>query len=255
MAEYLDTGMEAEEKIDLSQPRERIPTYVSGLDEKIQGGIPKGHIVLIGGPAGSMKSSLGYYILYNAVQSKGLNGVYLSFEQSRESLLRNMHGLGMDHNKVANALTVVDLGKLRRRLKQIGSKTKFVNWFNSLENQIKTYKEMLDTDVMVIDSLNAMSLVSDVENPRDALFHLFEFIRSLGITTFVIVETIRGQESFGRFGIEEFLADGIIHLSIEREETHVGRYIAVIKMRETDHKMDYYPLFMKDGRFEITSIV
>ena len=37
------------EGIDFSRPRERIPTYALGLDDKIQGGVPKGHIVLIGG--------------------------------------------------------------------------------------------------------------------------------------------------------------------------------------------------------------
>ena len=37
---------------------ERIPTHIEGLDEKMQGGIPQGHISIVAGASGAMKSSL-----------------------------------------------------------------------------------------------------------------------------------------------------------------------------------------------------
>jgi KaiC/GvpD/RAD55 family RecA-like ATPase len=45
-------------------------TYIRGFDEEIEGGIPQGHVVLVAGPPGTMKSSLAYSILYN----NALNG-------------------------------------------------------------------------------------------------------------------------------------------------------------------------------------
>jgi KaiC/GvpD/RAD55 family RecA-like ATPase len=46
---------------------ERIPTHIEGLDEKMQGGIPQGHICIVAGASGAMKSSLTFSMLYNAV--------------------------------------------------------------------------------------------------------------------------------------------------------------------------------------------
>ena len=46
---------------------ERIPTHIEGLDENMQGGIPQGHICLVAGASGAMKSSLTFSMLYNAV--------------------------------------------------------------------------------------------------------------------------------------------------------------------------------------------
>ena len=36
---------------------ERIPTHIEGLDEKMQGGIPQGHICIVAGSSGAMESS------------------------------------------------------------------------------------------------------------------------------------------------------------------------------------------------------
>ena len=44
--------------------RPRYRTHVHGLDENIGGGIPEGSVVLLSGTAGTMKSSLAYYMLY-----------------------------------------------------------------------------------------------------------------------------------------------------------------------------------------------
>ena len=55
----------------------RIPTYITGLDERLGGGVPRGHIVLVSGPAGSLKSTLVYRILYHAALDRGLSGLYL----------------------------------------------------------------------------------------------------------------------------------------------------------------------------------
>ncbi len=34
---------------------ERVPTGISGFDDLVEGGIPKGHVCLIAGSAGTMK--------------------------------------------------------------------------------------------------------------------------------------------------------------------------------------------------------
>ena len=61
---------------------ERIPTHVEGLDENMQGGIPKGHICIVAGTSGAMKSSVTFSMLYNAVLYGETSGIYVTLELS-----------------------------------------------------------------------------------------------------------------------------------------------------------------------------
>src|SRR3989449_6896334 len=74
----------------LSQATDKIPTYVVGLDDRLSGGIPRGHIVLVAGPPGSLKSSFVYRILFHQAKGHGAPGLYLSMGQSPTSLLSQM---------------------------------------------------------------------------------------------------------------------------------------------------------------------
>ena len=48
----------------------RIKTYVKGLDEVMQDGIPEGSVVMIAGKPGTMKSSFAFNILYHNANRK-----------------------------------------------------------------------------------------------------------------------------------------------------------------------------------------
>src|SRR2546426_8697021 len=80
----------------LSQATDKIPTYVVGLDDRLSGGIPRGHIVLVAGPPGSLKSSFVYRIVFHEAMEHGASGLYLSMEESRASLRSQMTSLCMD---------------------------------------------------------------------------------------------------------------------------------------------------------------
>ncbi|MDP6889172.1 MAG: ATPase domain-containing protein, partial [Candidatus Thalassarchaeaceae archaeon] len=46
---------------------------------------------------------------------------------------------------------------------------------------------------------------------------------------------------YGEFGIEDYLSDGVIHLTMERSGDQINRKIAIVKMRHTSHTLGYYP--------------
>src|SRR3989442_4729659 len=62
--------------------RPLVKTHIRGFDDDVlRGGIPQGHVVLVRGASGTMKSSLAYYVLYhNAVE--GPPGLYVTPEQT-----------------------------------------------------------------------------------------------------------------------------------------------------------------------------
>jgi KaiC/GvpD/RAD55 family RecA-like ATPase len=230
---------------------ERVPTYVRGLDERLEGGLPKGYVVLISGSAGTMKSSFAFNLIYNAAKEKKSKGAYITLEQGEKNLLKHMAKLGMDistSKDIKERVSVVDLSQLRKDLgKQMSG-----DWIEPLIAQIKKYKERLGFELLILDSLQALYVLSNMQNPRNELFFFFEQLRDLGLTSLLISEMSREGETFGTYGIEDFLADGVIHLNLEREGRNVDRYLSVIKMRATKHDTNYFPLLVENG-FEIVT--
>ena len=102
----------------MSDASKRIPTFVNGLDQRMQGGIPQGHIVLLAGVSGSMKSSLGFSMLYNAVREGQASGIYITMEQGKSSLQGHMANMGMDIEdpKGRSSIAIIYLADLRVNL-------------------------------------------------------------------------------------------------------------------------------------------
>jgi circadian clock protein KaiC len=238
---------------DASPVESRVRTYVSGLDERLGGGIPRGHIVLVAGPPGSLKSTFAYRILYREAKEHGAASLYLSMEQSRASLAAQMVSLGMDPEHVKN-VHIIDVRALRREIEDLQEQPR---WLLGLRRQLGRYKEEVGCDLLAVDSLDALYALTPMENPRNEVFHFFEELRELNATTFLVSEMARDSVRMAHYGVEEFLADSIVHLRLREIDigmsTSVRRYIGVVKMRGVDHDLDYYPLLVEDGNFEIVS--
>ena len=138
---------------------DRLPTFVDGLDGMLEGGIPTKHVVLVCGRAGSMKSSFCYYMLHKLAENDGRKTIYMSLEQSRQSLLRHMKRLGL-RKEVASTLMVSDLDDMvvvdMAALRKEGDVSDEIDWLNSIVNQLKSYKESFGADAIAIDSLSAL---------------------------------------------------------------------------------------------------
>jgi len=230
---------------------ERFKTFVKGLDERMEGGIPAGHIVLLAGRAGSMKSTLAFNILYNAAKTSGKRSIYISLEQRADSMLRQMSKFGMDMTGM-DKIMIMDLSKLRTT-KELSLSPSQQDWMPAILRGITAYRQNFGCELVVIDSLDALYTLSQMENPRVKLFHFVEGLRDLGITAFLISEIRDSDMKFGQFGVESFLSDGIIHIDLTREGKNVGRYIGVAKMRETNHVQGYFPLIADKTGFRIVT--
>jgi len=230
-----------------------IATRVAVLDERLDGGIPRGHIVLVAGPPGSLKSTFAYRILYHEAREHGASGLYLSMEQSRASLIAQMGSLGMNPEHV-KGVHIIDVRSLRREIEDLREQPR---WLLGLRRQLGRYKEETGFDLLAIDSLDALYALTPMENPRNEVFHFFEELRELNATTFLVSEMDRDSVRMAHYGVEEFLADTIVHLRLKEVDigmsTSVRRYIGVVKMRGVDHDLDYFPLLVEGGTFEIVS--
>jgi KaiC/GvpD/RAD55 family RecA-like ATPase len=228
----------------------RVPLYVLGLDEKMDGGVPAGSVNLVSGAAGSLKTTLAYSVLVRNALEAGRKGLYLSMEQHKESLLANMEAFGLEPHP---DVKVVDIATLRSDV----SGGKKPDWVKGITQTLKRYRKESGCDLIALDSLDALYALADFTKPRNDIFQFIESVRALDCTSFLLVESPRDSDRFGQHGVEEFLADGIVHLRLRESEvgaaTAVKRYLGVVKMRGVNHPMDYYPLVVKSPRFAIVT--
>src|SRR3990170_9167342 len=75
---------------------DRVRTGISGFDEILGGGIPRGNVILIEGSIGTGKTTMGVEFVYRGITEFGEPGVIVVFEVSPDKLARDAAGLGWD---------------------------------------------------------------------------------------------------------------------------------------------------------------
>ncbi len=232
---------------------ERVRTYIQNFDENLQGGIPKGQVVLITGTPGTMKSSLAYSILYQNALNEGVSSVYMTLEQSRENLEQQMRSMGMDDDRSKKYLEILDLGLIRKSLTQLSAKG---TWMQVFKMYADNLQKSLGYELLVVDSLDVLEMASQMnENRRTELFYLFEWLRNLGVTSFLVSETPPEKMMEQKYD-EGYLADGVISLKLQEiGETDIQRRIRAVKLRSTNHKTGYFSLLFSEGMFRATQVI
>src|SRR5207247_2313334 len=208
---------------------DRVKTYIQGFDDALGGGIPKGHVVLVSGSPGTMKTSLTFSILYNNVKA-GSKGLYISLEESHDDLKGAMEDLGMS-GLDGMELYILDVSKIRLEHKEEELNK---NWLDILTKYIEQRVRVNKFDLVAIDSLAALYSLNKMENPRRELFHFFGFLKGLAATSFLISEIPGGEDGrISRYD-EDFLADGVLYVRLlEVGETDVQLRIRCVKLRLT----------------------
>jgi KaiC/GvpD/RAD55 family RecA-like ATPase len=250
----------------------RIPLYVQGLDENMEGGVPEGNIILICGTAGTMKSSVSFNTIYHEAAYKNKTALYITLEQSYASLLNHIINMGYDLSKInvllindlsnlsaqlaqlknskRGSIIFSDLGSIRKEIKDVKiSTTANAGWVNVTKNIIKKIKSELGLDLFVLDSLSALYVLSKLENPRIELFYIFEFLRDLNVTSFLVSEMPLDGSKYSDYGVEDYLCDGIVHIRLSQFRRTVVREISVVKMRATAINTDVFSLEFKNAKF------
>src|SRR6266550_1365915 len=206
-------------------PKAFVYTHIRGFDEEVlRGCIPQGHVILIRGASGTMKSSLAYYILYHNALG-GLPGLYVTLEQTAGSLLEHVAAPGPKATAVSDALPILELRRKRK------------------------------FELLAIDSWDALELILDFRDPRAETFGFFEWLRDLGVTSLLISEEPELQAP--STGLEEeFLADGIVLVRLQPvTETAYQRRVQCVKMRSVNQDSDDHTLLFENGRFEVARAI
>ena len=224
---------------------ERVKTGVNGLDEIIEGGIPKNSITLISGPPGSGKTILCYQFLYEGIK-EGNKCLFLTLDKKVPGLLSEARKLGFDFQPW------IEKGHIKFLFLNINKKLVY----ETMTNEILSG----EYDRIVLDSITPLSempiYVRNLEIKRDDiniidsddfsaddnfpirrlhLHYIMNTLEAVQSTSIVTSELPAGSSHLSRDGISEFLVDAVIVLSLD--PTMDRRKLSVMKMRSTKHTL------------------
>ncbi|MHA1269867.1 MAG: RAD55 family ATPase [Candidatus Helarchaeota archaeon] len=248
----METGIYSNDDLLLEK---RVPTFITGFDDLIEGGFVKNSLNLISGPAGSGKTIFCLQYVLNGVKFLNEPSVFITLEESVKSIRYTMLRFGIDLKKYErpDKFSIADLGSIRKELSiDEEIQTGGLLDLNSIMEYIKGIMSLTDAKRLVLDSLTAVGIkYNDPSKIRQALFRLGRFLRELGSTVLVTTESSTHQNKYTRFGIEQFIADSFILLNLIELNGELKRAILVRKMRQTNHDMKIHPYKITHNGFQI----
>jgi circadian clock protein KaiC len=203
---------------DVSQ---RMNIGVSGLDEMLGGGLPRGYSLLVAGPAGSGKTILATQFLAEGVRC-GESGIIAAFEKNpSQSLNRQLDRLVREGH-----VGVVDTRSLDLSIDE----TLF---------DLTRMVERMQAKRVVIDSLSGYELA--LAPPfrlhfRESLYRMVAVLTGMGMTVLMTseLEDRYTDLRFSPYGAA-FLTDAIIVQRYIEVDSRLKRITAVVKVRGSNH--------------------
>jgi len=219
---------------------QRCATGISGLDEILGGGLPKGCPTLFSGGPGCGKTLFGLEFVTRGVERFDEPGVFISFEETAEELARNVASMGIDLMRhVKSKKIFVDYIQIDPRASEAAGEYDLEGLFIRLRHAIATTKAKR----IVVDSIEALFAgFSDAHILRAEIGRLFRWLKSTGITAIITAE--KGDGAFTRNGLEEYLADCVIFLDHRVRDEHSVRRLRVVKYRGAKHATDEFPFLI-----------
>jgi KaiC domain protein len=226
---------------------DRVDVGIPGVNEILQGGIPRRNIVLLSGGPGTGKSIFGQQFLYAGFRLKE-PGILVTLEEHPVQVRINMDHFGWEprEHEQRGMFAIVDaftagVGESARRERYVVKDPEDVQ---SLMEVVKQAITDLGAQRVVMDSVSTLYMTRPMV-ARATLMLVKKVLAGLGCTGLLISQVSVTDRGFGGPGVEH-LADGIIRLDLDEVQGELKRSIIVWKMRGTGHSMRRHP-------FEITA--
>jgi circadian clock protein KaiC len=229
---------------------EKAPTGISGLDEIVFGGLPRGRTSLVCGGTGSGKTLLALEFLVRGAQQFGEPGVMISFEETAGELAANVASLGFDLPALEHA-GLLSIDQVRVQPSEIDETGDYD--LEGLFVRLGWAIEQVGAKRVVLDTIEALfGILSNEHVLRSEIRRLFRWLNDRGMTALVTGE--RGDGTLTRSGLEEYVSDCVISLDQRVERQITTRRLRVVKYRGSAHGGDEYPFIITDRGFSVLPI-
>lgn len=207
---------------------ERASTGIAGLDKLMQGGFLMNDVYLVTGGTGTGKTLFCCQFLWEGLQ-KGEKCVFFSLEEMPDDVLHDAENFNWDFQKY------------------IDDKQFLIEYHDPFEmvditTLVKEKIEKFGAKRVVIDSTSIFGMVFEDEHElRKRLYELIKTLKKTNTVVLMTAEVLEDTKSLSRFGVEEFVVDGVIVLNYLGIGEVASRSLMIRKMRRTEHGTDVYP--------------
>jgi KaiC/GvpD/RAD55 family RecA-like ATPase len=232
---------------------ERVQTGIEGLDEMIEGGLPKESITLVSGPPGSGKSIFCFQFLYQGIKQNE-RCLFLTLDKKVEGLLVQTKKLQFDFQPA------IEQKLIRFLFLNIAKKMVYETMTDEILNgnydrivldsitplsELPIYSTSAESSMEPPPSNGDTSVLSHAPIRRMHLQYILHILETSKSTSVITSELPSGQTMLSRDGISEFLADGVIIMSLD--PTMDRRKLSVMKMRNTKHTLKPRDIELGEG--------
>jgi KaiC/GvpD/RAD55 family RecA-like ATPase len=239
---------------------DKCPTGIPGLDDLLEGGFPRGRVILVAGDCGTGKSIMGMQFLHNGVVNFDEPGILVSLEQSPEMYREDMLSMGFDIGRLEREgkLIIIDaslsglgvqkkkgdftltpehfsidaiLALISEAAKKIGAKRAVVDSFSALDSILESRKSRVGIELR--------------EDIRRAILSINYKLEDMKLTSLLISDILENKLS--THGVEEFMVDGVITLHYTTAGADAGRHLVIKKMRTIKHSENIHQIVFEKG--------
>jgi circadian clock protein KaiC len=220
---------------------QKLSSGITGLDQLLGGGVERGTSTLIVGSAGTGKSSLSAQFVAAAAE-RGQKSAMFIFDESVNTLVTRMRGLGVDMQKL------IDNGMASIRQVDPAELTP-----GEFAYSIRHEVEINEAAIVVIDSLNGY--LNAMPGERYLTIHLHEMLMYLGdrgIATLLIGahQGVIGTQMLTPVDAS-YLADAVIMLRYFEAHGQVRQAISVMKKRGGEHERTIREFTLQGGEMRV----
>lgn len=222
---------------------ERCRTGIEGLDNVLDGGIPRGNTVLISGSCGTGKTTLSLEYLVRGAQVHE-RGLFLSVTEASHKIQQNLATFDFFDKRLVDdgTLTFIDVPVLYEKL-GLSKQEMTTEDIDLFVGAVARLASDLKVQRLVMDSITSVCYrIRHEEEIRDLILKLGKSLSDISCTTVLVSEIGPQENRYSLYGVEEAIADGVILLGNVQRRGDLLRTLKIIKMRGTTHSRAQYVL-------------
>jgi circadian clock protein KaiC len=231
----------------------RVSSGISELDKILGGGYYEDSLILVCGNPGTGKTIFSTQFLFEGTKHHDERRMHVSFAEGADNYYRNMAPFGLDMRSLADKGQFKFLDLLSMRHKDMQES---LNLVLQTVAEFKPQRLVIDSISAVLQSLGqseARTVLHALKESSQLITLIGKVIKEQGVTTLLIGEVPYGESRIG-FGIEEFIADGVIILRASKIGATERREIEIAKMRGSRIERATYE-YLIDERYHGVELV
>lgn len=216
-------------------PAGRVRTGAAGLDELLDGGLPRASTTFVIGGTGTGKTILGLTFLLEGARN-GEPGVLLALEEGPDQIRETARAFGWD------------LAKFERQglLSLLYASPVELSTDRFLHDALAAIAR-IGARRVVLDSLTSLALGISERRLKELVYALAKHLRAAGVTAMASMEVaeLLGSARISGYGLS-FAADNLIFMRYLEIAGRLDRAVAIIKARGVAHSPVLHELLIDD---------